>query len=61
MKLSVVMPVYNEAKTVREIVRQVRDAAFGFARGSAEPRPIRHQIPDAEVPLNARIMVALQA
>ena len=25
MKLSVVMPVYNEAKTIREIVRRVRD------------------------------------
>jgi len=24
LKLSVVMPVYNEAKTVREIVRQVQ-------------------------------------
>ena len=24
MKLSVVMPVYNEAKTIREIVRQVQ-------------------------------------
>lgn len=30
MKISIIIPVYNEAKTIRELIQKVKDASFGF-------------------------------